>query len=73
MKQFGIQLYTVRDHMQNEADFAETMKKLAAMGVVGFISVFVGKNNKISVPFCIAAENHRAVRSRINGGAVFCG
>ncbi len=32
MKQFGIQLYTVRDHMQNEADFAETMKKLAAMG-----------------------------------------
>lgn len=32
MKQFGIQLYSVRDHMQTEADFAESIKKLADLG-----------------------------------------
>ena len=28
----GAQLYTVRDYMKNEADFAETMRKIAAIG-----------------------------------------
>lgn len=32
MKQYGIQLYTIRDFMKTEEDFAASMKKLAAMG-----------------------------------------
>lgn len=32
MKQFGLQLFTVRDALKTEEDFAESMKKIAAMG-----------------------------------------
>ena len=32
MKQFGIQLFTIRNHMKNEEDFASSMKKIADMG-----------------------------------------
>lgn len=32
MKQFGIQLYSIRDRLQNENDFADSMKKLADLG-----------------------------------------
>ncbi|MBQ8207878.1 MAG: sugar phosphate isomerase/epimerase [Clostridia bacterium] len=32
MKQYVLQLYTIRDFMKNEEDFAASMKKIAAMG-----------------------------------------
>lgn len=32
MKQFGLQLYTIRDYMKTEEDFAASMKKIADMG-----------------------------------------
>lgn len=43
-RRFGAQIYTVRDHMQTEAEFRSTMIALAEMGFRGIHTAGIGKD-----------------------------